>query len=732
MDQSPRQVRGVLDRTELSHLLQTEPAADQLTRSASLDQQEPHVEDNHEELCRIRRLNGADGEDYKGSDSSQCYVTSDFSELTSDDVDQKLDIKFHSSVCGDRSAGNLSLDGKADVEPDTNESDFCKQTNALQSGLNTQVKEETPVSDSGGPAVKNLLCCFFCGTEFATGGLLTRHMFIHTGEKVLSCIICKRTFTLELELVSHVCARESSRRQQSGTEAEVNAGKLFNCSQCGEEFSRREDLNVHLRCHARGDSFKCSICNAVCSDRDSLIQHMRIHTRQTQFSCSVCGKDFAWRRHLTKHMEVHRKRKKVFRCRVCGAEFCTYYVLSKHKLIHQSSELHHAQSEENGEEIEHMEPAADGEDYGEPEGVGTSDQSPHLQPVSDVEASLPFKSGDGECWKETGESQSELTSVQHDEASEGDTKVAVQQLTCKEDPSPHSVDHTEVPMEVKQEDPQVKEEPEETEITTFTFSPVPVKTEEDEEKPQSSQLHYSQTEENRDSVEGPEPAKNLDPDFGAVSFKSDDSVDSDFWKEARGPQSGLNSETDSWKNPLSGSDDKPSESLQPESDDSVDSDFWKDYKKPQSNLNSLKHEASERGVKYVNDLKPYSCTLCSKAFRYSSYLKTHMKQHTERYFCSVCGYKSTSSSNLKVHMRTHTGEKPFSCPMCDKKYTNKASMQSHMTVHAAERKYSCDVCKKSFAWYTELKYHQCLGEASHEQTYEDDANINLKRNVSYS
>lgn len=682
------------------------------------------------EPCPIQRQTEVGIE--PGSDSSRCDKDSDSS---NEDIHKdSRDIKYIHSEDGGLSqrdnyepkkpqsscnnGSNLATNKNLDF------SDFCKQTSSTQSGLNNR-KNEFSGTESGAPPDEKLFSCFFCETKFVTGGLLTLHISVHTGEKLLSCIICKRIFTLESELKTHVC--ESSQNHQNQTEDQATASKLFTCSQCAEAFSSREDLNAHLRCHTRGDTFKCSVCNACCSDRDSLIQHMRIHTRQTQFTCSVCGKDFAWRRHLTKHMEVHKKKKKVFRCRICGAEFYTYYLLSKHKPIHQSSEVPHSQTESR-EEDERMETAADQEECQGPESGRKSNPNTCLQPETDVETPVSFKTEDSDFLEETKEPLSDLTSVKLSEVSESETKTNIQEFTDGEVPSQHPETHTQPQMEVKQEDPEpprIKEEPEETEIPEFTFTLFPVKTEEDEEKPQSSELHHCQTKENRESAE--EPDKNSK----TTDFSDPDTDDSDCWKQKRKPHSGSDSESDSNRNLFSRSD-KASESLHPESDDSVDSDFWKDDRKPQSSLNSLKHEASEIGVKYVTDLKPYSCIQCSKAFRYSSYLKIHMRQHTEKYFCSVCGHKSTSSSNLKVHMRTHTGEKPFSCQICDKKYTNKASLQSHMSVHSEERKYSCDVCKKNFAWYTELKYHQCVGESSHEQTYEEDTSINLKRHASYS
>ncbi|XP_028453916.1 zinc finger protein 91-like [Perca flavescens] len=199
-----------------------------------------------------------------------------------------------------------------------------------------------------------------------------------------------------------------------------------------------------------------------------------------------------------------------------------------------------------------------------------------------------------------------------------------------------------------------------------------------------------ETEENRKAEP---PSRNSHPRT-LVQPETDDSADSDFWKETR-------------------------ERRKPESgDDSVDSDFWKDDRKPQSGLDSPNNSdgSSERDVRCDDPLrKPFGCPECGKRFLNLCNLKNHTKYHTgERaFFCSVCGLKCLYRSHLKIHMRTHTGEKPFPCPVCGKKYAHKASMQSHMAaVHTVEKRYSCSICGHGFAWYTELKYHQCVGEAS--------------------
>nr|XP_033465371.1 oocyte zinc finger protein XlCOF8.4-like isoform X2 [Epinephelus lanceolatus] len=245
----------------------------------------------------------------------------------------------------------------------------------------------------------------------------------------------------------------------------------------------------------------------------------------------------------------------------------------------------------------------------------------------------------------------------------------------QEDPEPPHIKEDQEELWISQEGEQLQGL-EEADIINFLFTPVPVKSEDDEEKPQSSQLHQRHTEQMKTGADGedcggPEPARNSDPDTQ------------------------IQPETH----------DKTGESSEPETDDS---DEWNETRKYQSGLNILKNEeVSVSDLKCSAGEKPFICSESGKRFGKTGCLKAHIRTHTgeKPFSCPECGKNIGDKSLVRQHMSTHMGERPFSCSVCEKSFTLNGNLQKHMRIHTGEKPFSCSVCKKSFRLRDGLKFH---------------------------
>ncbi|NXN09996.1 ZN628 protein, partial [Indicator maculatus] len=47
------------------------------------------------------------------------------------------------------------------------------------------------------------------------------------------------------------------------------------------------------------------------------------------------------------------------------------------------------------------------------------------------------------------------------------------------------------------------------------------------------------------------------------------------------------------------------------------------------------------------------------------------------YRCGECGKAFKGSSGLRYHMRDHTGERPYACPQCPKAFKRSSLLQTH-------------------------------------------------------
>ncbi|XP_033934796.2 uncharacterized protein [Pseudochaenichthys georgianus] len=349
-----------------------------------------------------------------------------------------------------------------------------------------------------------------------------------------------------------------------------------------------------------------------------------------------------------------------------------------------------------------VETEADGEDCGGPEPARNSDPERHLQPET---ADNPGDSSepdteDSADLKETREPDVQQLVVVKEEVPPAQQEWSTSLGREDPEPPPHIKEKQEE-LWSSQEGEQLQGL-EEANITKSTLTPVPVKSEDDEEKPQFSQLHQRQTEHLETEADGedcgvPELARSSDPERHLQPETKDnpgdasetDTEDSADWKKMREP--GSNSQKNK-QDPVC--DSRCSAGEKPFSCSVCERTFAQ-------RGNVKKHMRIHTGE------KPFSCSICKKHFAQRGNLKDHMRIHTgeKPFICSICKKSFGQRGDLKKHMRVHTGEKPFSCSICKKSFGRRGDLKYHMRIHTGEKPFSCSICKKHFAHRGHLKYH---------------------------
>lgn len=234
----------------------------------------------------------------------------------------------------------------------------------------------------------------------------------------------------------------------------------------------------------------------------------------------------------------------------------------------------------------------------------------------------------------------------------------------------------------------------EAEIIEFTYTPVPLRSNDVEQKLQTSQLH--QPAQNRDSEcpkteageedYGREPVRNLNPDHLQPAALSSEPQSCYVWEVQNREHLQSN------KEPVSDEECNPGQT----------SYLCSEHPSGSGHKEQMQVYGGSQTV-----VKPFSCSVCGNRFTQYKYLKNHMRLHSDgkSLSCSVCKKTFLWKTVLDAHMRIHTGEKPYGCSVCGARFTHGSNLTSHLKIHSGVKPYTCSVCKMSFSRRHHLSRH---------------------------
>ena len=194
-----------------------------------------------------------------------------------------------------------------------------------------------------------IFMCSYCGNKYYSKKRLKAHIqIVHELKKSCVCSLCGKSFKEDCRLARHIkvvhegipkfkctkcdftCSGSNQQTLRKHMEM-VHEGKVYNCSQCPEQFISMFRLEGHIALiHDKSQLFQCPKCENAYRIELNLKQHIAfVHEKSVAFPCSSCVKHFPCEGGLKKHIRaVHAGVR--YQCELCSESYSTPSSLKKH------------------------------------------------------------------------------------------------------------------------------------------------------------------------------------------------------------------------------------------------------------------------------------------------------------------------------------------------------------------------------------------------------------------